>query len=102
MRIRLLAFILLLFPVLGYAADPVPPLAAPAAEIKPYPRDVIIAYLTPCINDHKQMVEPCKCMIKQFQARIPLEEFAAMIKLPDPTQDSRFINIANLCLPKQQ
>ena len=85
-----LVFLLALFITSGSIA------AGPA----PYPADVKAAFVRSCATVHEEMLPPCRCMIRQFERRMPLEEFIAFSRMQDPTRDRRFTTVANGCIDR--
>jgi|GEM_PF-4065752 len=69
---------------------------------EPYPRDVAVRFLESCTGLNKQMIEPCKCMLNNFQKVMSLDDFVVMANSKKPEDDPRFLKAAGPCIKTNQ
>lgn len=69
----------------------------PAHAAKPYPQDVRRAITQSCVGLDRQMVAPCRCILRRLEQSIPFEQYEQLLKRPDPMADPRVQAIMRQC-----
>lgn len=69
---------------------------------EPFPRDVTVRFLESCTGLNKQMLEPCKCMLSNFQKVMSLDDFVTLANSKKPEDDPRFLKVAGPCIKNNQ
>jgi hypothetical protein len=69
-----------------------------AVSAAAWPANVNKAFLTSCVGLHEEMLEPCKCILKQMHADIPYKEYTQLLQSGSPMEDKRIQSITTRCL----
>ncbi len=68
-----------------------------AQNTQNYPRDAVKAFLESCTGLHEERFHACVCIIREFQALMPFEQFVSLARSPNVTRNNRFTTVAGNC-----
>ncbi len=82
---------------LAYAATLMLLAAPAAAQPQQWPQNSVRSFMTTCVKTHKELIQPCRCMIDGIMREFSPEDFTKLANAGTIDRDARYTRIRNDC-----